>query len=482
MKTNSHAQETILGGSAVAALVACWMLAAGPALTQSDGDLFAHIAAGRAILTTGRLPVVNPAWASDVLLAVVHARSGLTGITIAVALLAGSTHALSFATMRRFGVTLRVALPAALTGATLATSHWLARPHAFTLAALAVLLWLLTSPRGQRRWLIVPLFAVWVNLHGGWIFGWLVLAVWTAGDLLDVRSRVPRTPYQPHGERVWRDVATFAVASAATLATPFGIALYKTIWRTLFDASLRATVDEYRPPSWDVPVDALFLATVVIGAVTMLWPLRTSPPRRAASFAMGLATAAALSAGRHIALYALVAWPLLVMHIASHVATRETHGPAMPLRAHRGRGAIAASVAAVSVLLMAWRTAPTTVSTVRFPVAAVAAMQREHAATPVFTTWAWSGYLPYAWADHRAWFDPLRFSPAELRALGHVLDVRANWRDELDRLGVRTILLPRGSPLARALAADAAWSSVYRDNTAVVFRRRAPSVAIDHPD
>ena len=49
---------------------------------------------------------------------------------------------------------------------------------------------------------------------------------------------------------------------------------------------------------------------------------------------------------------------------------------------------------------------------------AVQALQRANQSTSLLTTWAWSGYVPYAWPGRHAVFNPLEFTPAEVHALG----------------------------------------------------------------
>src|SRR4029077_5261374 len=66
--------------------------------------------------------------------------------------------------------------------------HFLARPHVFTFLLLAASLWLLS--RDRRRpdravWLLVPVTAIWVNMHGGFLALIVCLGVMSAGYALE---------------------------------------------------------------------------------------------------------------------------------------------------------------------------------------------------------------------------------------------------------------------------------------------------------
>jgi hypothetical protein len=64
-----------------------------------------------------------------------------------------------------------------------------------------------------------------------------------------------------------------------------------------------------------------------------------------------------------------------------------------------------------------------------------------------------------------------------MQQLGTLLTLRAGWRWLLDRAAIGTVLMPRRSALALALADDHAWDCWYHDRTATICRRRS---APDH--
>lgn len=177
-------------------------------LTQSDGDLAAHLRMGEAILSTRHIPahslasytaatepLIAHGWLSEVLFALLFRAGGLALLVAFTVIIIGLTHGLVAVFLRRRGVDPRWALAVALISLALATSHWLSRPHMFSILGALVTLLLLESGRAHRELLFVPLFALWANLHGGWLYGLLLIAAYIAGDY----SRPGRRPTKPHG-------------------------------------------------------------------------------------------------------------------------------------------------------------------------------------------------------------------------------------------------------------------------------------------
>src|SRR6185369_4603728 len=110
------------------------------------------------------------------------------------------------------------------------------RPQLFSLVTFALILDLQTRrdpPEPARFWVAAPLFAVWANLHGGWLLGLSELGLWLAVEMVTAR-------------RGWRQragLAAIGIACAlATLATPYGIELWARMWETR-NASLRDVVE-----------------------------------------------------------------------------------------------------------------------------------------------------------------------------------------------------------------------------------------------
>ncbi|MBK9123896.1 MAG: hypothetical protein IPM16_12380 [Chloroflexi bacterium] len=75
-------------------------------------------------------------------------------------------------------------------GATSASIFWGARPLMLSFILAAVTLWLVYGHlRGHsvwRLWILPPMFVLWINLHGGWPQGALILMAAAAGMVVNL--------------------------------------------------------------------------------------------------------------------------------------------------------------------------------------------------------------------------------------------------------------------------------------------------------
>jgi tetratricopeptide (TPR) repeat protein len=236
-----------LVGGAVLLVMVCalaFLLASTPA---RNSDLWLHLASGRALVrgqaergidpfasTTADAFWVNHSWLGDVLLYAVYQLSDGRGLVIAKGLLVALVAGLVFA-FRRPGTGWGVAALAAA-GTALALGPWLA-PQPALLSLPGVVLTLYLLERGRRRWLLLPLFALWANLDAWFVLGPALVALYALGEALGrAAGFIPavRTAGTSPAARQPRELASLALLTVAGLAacllTPYG---YRTFaWPT----------------------------------------------------------------------------------------------------------------------------------------------------------------------------------------------------------------------------------------------------------
>ena len=248
-----------------------------------DPDTYWHIAIGRSILTNHAVPHhgifsgtmwdapwVAHEWLGEVLLALLFDHFGWVGVVAATALCAAAALALLLREL------LRVLAPVhALIGVVLAyfltLPHILARPDIFALPILVAWAAALSAARMKHRapsgW-IALLMMLWANLHGGYMFG-LGLAALFAGEALiaaaDWRSRVAAV-------RAW---ALFgALSLAAALITPFGIeGLLLPLRLTHMTFALSQLIEWRSPDFQSVQPLELWLFSLLLAAFALRWRL-----------------------------------------------------------------------------------------------------------------------------------------------------------------------------------------------------------------
>jgi hypothetical protein len=199
-----------------------------------DTDIWGHMRFGLDLLATHALPAVdhysfttaqpwvNHEWASDALFAIAFAKGGLPGlillrllsVTVALIVLNRGLRDVSWP-LRDGLIAVAILLSMPLLGTV--------RPQIFSFPLYALTLVALSE---DVVWLPV-VFAVWANLHAGWLIG--------------LGAVVVRTAFGPTRRRILVAIG----CAAATLLTPYGLSL----WVSLGDAMVRGWADvvEWQP-------------------------------------------------------------------------------------------------------------------------------------------------------------------------------------------------------------------------------------------
>ena len=205
--------------------------------TAADPDLWGHVRFGQDILAahaiprqdpysfTSDQPWINHEWLAEVLMAGAYGIAGSAGLIVLKLVLAICTFFVVWRALRRAGVFRPVAVGLLLVAAVGVYPQLIAiRPQLFSVLLFASLLALLNGAARSKGRLVLwmpALFALWANLHGGWIVGQGVLLIWSICAILT------RTISWP-----WAAVGAI-LAIVGTLATPYGLELWRFLWETV---------------------------------------------------------------------------------------------------------------------------------------------------------------------------------------------------------------------------------------------------------
>ena len=209
-----------------------------PALTGSgilDPDYYWHLQYGDWILNHGSLPTADmwswtvegkayklTQWLGELVMAVANRIGGEHGTSALAALLVTATMACSYKAARCY-LDNRLAALAAAVGCNAILVSLSCRPHQFTHLGLACLTWIVarymsTGDKKSLYWLPL-LFALWVNLHGGYAVGlvylWMMVGTIAADKFIINRCDEIVSACSVLG------IAAL-VATLATLINPYG--------------------------------------------------------------------------------------------------------------------------------------------------------------------------------------------------------------------------------------------------------------------
>jgi hypothetical protein len=463
----------------------------GDRLLNADGDMLRHLRHGAWILehgafihadpfsyTRGGDPFVSFEYGSQILYALAHQVGGLAGVAVLASLLIAASYAVLTRFLLSRGVDAFLTYLVSIAAAILGAVHWTARPHLFSLLGVMLLLhWLEPGERAPRAWWLAPIFLVWANLHGGFVFGLVLLGIYLAGSVLEWWLGGDR-PFW--AGRVKYYAEALAIAGLATLANPNGWELHLHIIRFFGEPFLRDNTHEFLSPDFHTAGGKMLLAAL-LGIITLLAvvPGRPTGPRLLLLLAN---VAFALQARRNIPLLAATVFPVLAIHFdAAWRRLPDWRGVRAVFERDARRGRDAPFIAAVALFLVAlallrgsvlgYQMIPARLDPHEFPVAAVQRARTVGVEGRIFHDFIWGGYILYAWPEQRVFIDGGTdfYGPGLMSTYMDVSGLQPGWRDTLAARDIGLVLMPTRSPLVNELAQDG-WQVRYCDPTAALLQ------------
>lgn len=451
--------------------VAAAIMAAYP---SGDPDVFFHLAVGRDVVESGRLPDTEPfclasegrpfrnhEWGFDVLLWLAHDAAGPAGVTLFKAGLAACLFALVALVGVRVGASTASVTALGVLFLPLFRGDLEARPHlaGYALAAGAVLALdgLLDGRRACLAW-FAAIMVVWANVHGSFVLGVVLWGAMVAASLVLRRPSVR-----------WPLLAAGPVAALATLLNPWGLGLWAVVLHHA-EPAYRDLVPEWKPVAWgDVPVaDTLYLLLVGVALLSFLpRPNRLRVDRLAL---LGVFLLPAILATKFTLGLAVGAVPVLAANLSGLAATSQ-----------RWVRLLAWGAAVVSALfapphLPPWSGPGLGLDLRDHPAAATRLARTHGVAGRVFAPLHEGGYIAYAghpdlrpFIDGRAYVHGLEGIRRYLGALADYKtfqDLHAAVRFDLVIADLLDFSFPR---LIAGLAKDPAFALVHLDDRYAVF-------------
>ena len=496
----------------LAILLWVFALGSGWSVLLADGDTGWHIRTGEYILDTRSVPANDlfsfskPGqpwfaweWGSDVVFAAMHRAWGLKGVVIFSGLVLSFSAALLFRYMVWHEANLLAALVATLLAAGASTVHYLARPHIFTFLGLTAALWILECDRrrpGRAVWWLVPMTALWTNLHGGFLAWIACLALVVAGCTWEAALRPRGSPGRFYSARRYGLLA--GACSLATLANPYGWRLHQHLASYVSSDWIRQVVDEFQSPRFRSESMSQF--EILLFAGLTLVPVLFIRRRVVEGLLILFWAHSALVSARHVPLYAIVSAPLCAAQ-ASRLWTawsagfsRKSPGGLMRdcLRDFsRGMARSSIWVPVVLLCLTAWRwDGPQDFPGNKFPVTAVQRTATWIAPANgeqrrILTSDQWGDYLIYRLYPNQQVFVDGRsdfYGPA----IGHdyldLLTAAPDWERIVERYRFDLALLPSDWPLGQLMMRDPRWRVRYLDRQAVFLERHEDRGLNQSPD
>jgi hypothetical protein len=467
------------------------------ARTPADTDMWWHLGAGRAIVTTGRIPYadefsftargkpwVNVQWLAQVGMYLARSVGGDALLALLVAALVVVAFAFVYPQMvgspflRAFIIVM---------SATASSVIWSPRPQMLSFALLGVtsyLVYLFKWKQINRLWVLIPVFVLWGNVHGGYALGLMLIGCVIVGEALNRltgRGALPEV-------LTWHEIGLLAGAGVlcglALLVNPYGFGTWALPFRTVSIKTLQGFIQEWASPDfhnlYEQPVLWLLFALL---AVTGLARRRWDWTDLIMVVVFGYST---FLARRNVAPFALIIAPVLSrraqlvveavsVQVKLLASARQELNPALT-------GVLNWLIVALVVIAALFKCAvalsPQMIEQGQRQAAPVRAVEWLKNASPrppgpMYNSYNWGGYLIWALPDEPVFVDGRTDMYNEfLLDYVKVMFVRPGWHAVLDRYDIRLALTERDSFLAAMLETQLDWKLIYQDDQATLWARQ----------
>lgn len=269
-------------------------------------DFWWHLKIGEMIFTNRAIPTTNMfawtlppdapftygAWLGELLLYLLYRTGGLPLVTFARNIMVLLAFWLMGQTARERSGSWRLAAPALALAGGMSLNNLIVRPQIWAFPLFALYLWLLTRyvARSQARsaaecrpgWLLLlpPLMAFWVNVHGSFVLGLVLVGIFAIGEAVraavcsQARSAAECCP----DALSWRGVGILfgvgALTALATLANPRGVGVVAYVVDLLTDRPSQALAVEWQSPTPAGVANIVFYISILVLLLTLAFSRR----------------------------------------------------------------------------------------------------------------------------------------------------------------------------------------------------------------
>ena len=438
-------------------------------------DIFSHTFNGK--------EWINHSWGSQVILALAYrltggdndiSGSGTIGLALYTAIL--GTAGMGFVYRMCAGNAYSRAFVMVF-GAATAAVFWSARPQmvSFLLSTIALyLLYLFKREKRDYLWLMPVLMVVWVNLHAGYIIAFIFLLGFMAGEVVGAILN----PADSIGWRGLRKVFIVTVVSVLALSiNPFGPRMILYPFETAGLQTLNLFITEWQSPDFKNPQTWAFIALLF---AIIAFASQTTYRVDWSDLSLILGTALlALWAGRNIAMFAVVATPVLSRLVDAFLTERGWQ--IRPMKTVRGVRLLLNWIFLFVILLgglakIAADLLPENVEEIQsefLPLDALDYLKNNPPKGNLFNNYNWGGLIIYTLPDVPVFVDGRTdlYGDDFLKKYFRSSLGASDWREPFEEFDIQSAFLEKESALTTLLREDENWQVVYEDEQSVILER-----------
>lgn len=465
-------------------------------------DFWWHIAIGREIATTGKIPVIDnysytevgqtyPSyqmfWLMETTLYDLYRLGGPALVVFFQSLVVTAAYGVVFWICKEATKSWRVGAFSVLFAAALGLNDWNVRPQGITFLLGSLFLLAIYQYRRSHHWYWLEFFPlgmlIWVNSHGTFVIGLVLIGLWWGQELWEAAIRRMRNNGVVNITAIVVPGLMFVITTLTCLINPRGIGIIDYVKTLSGNSVIQNLVTEWAPPSLSTMMGVLFygglLGTCVILAVS---PKRPDFFQLATLVIFGLL---GIKTSRGVVWFGLVMAPVVADHVSAIANSfKKNNQKTADQGGSRQLNVIFTIVIlAMAVVSLPWLksylplpTAKAGLVSAETPLLATQVLLDQNPPGKLFNSMSFGSYLIWAaypryqvFVDTRIelysekiWMDYLNIS----NAIG-------DWETTLKNYGVNTLMLSpeEQSLLISNVSLSNSWKQLYKDEAAVIFIR-----------
>jgi hypothetical protein len=477
-------------------------------------DFWWHLRMGRVILDTWSIPGIDSFsftaagkvfivqnWLAEVLFYLIYKIAGFPLLVFMNAILLACMLVPIFQLCRRTSVSFGTGILAACLVAICLPCNL--RPQVFSYVLFAVYYWILSSYCSGKRnwiWLLPFLMALWVNLHGAFVLGMVLVAIFLCCESIRFLLHTSEPDVLRRVQLV-KLALVFILCAIATLANPEKLAVYSYLQTVINDPSSRQLVMEWQPPA----------IGSIRGIVQFYLPFFLTTLSLMASDRRPTLTEIALYAGfsvfgmtavRNAAWFLLVSAPILARHLPAHhwvsVFTLPIRGlqprltsPPGDTHGRKEHPLLNLAIACIALVVLGlqspWvqqRFYGRSLFDPNTPVGAMDYIETHSLTGNIFHPQAYGDYLIWRlWPRQRSFFDGRvhLFGEPFVREYQMIYN-DSHGEERLGKYNIRLLLLskseekPEGRKMIDRVRGSGDWKLLYEDNISILFEKHRASI------
>ena len=462
-----------------------------------DCDTGYHIRAGEYIIQTLSIPrydmfsFLTPPipwtaheWLSEVAMALLHKAFGLTGVVIFFAFFIACVYFIFFKIIQTYTANILICILVSLFVITSSEVHWLARPHIFSLLLFVIWYYLLDIYHYKNKnylYLFPPIMLLWVNLHGGFVIGFILIGVYLFGNL--IKFFFSKGEEKEEYKRKTKLLGITAIACLlVSLINPYSYQILLFPLKLTSNKFIMDHVNEFLSPNFheSMPFKYMLLFMIAVFAISR---------KRINIIELTLIvlfTNMALYSARYIPLFAIIIAPILINQ--TELILNQADGKFAGFLKKRGERIASIDKSAKGYLLPFIAVALVSIFAVngkiefkfdekKKPVMAVEFLKKEHITGNMFNDDEFGDYIIYAaWPEYKVFFDGRSdmYGEERMKEYFKVMGIGQGWDKVLTKYNINWIIYNANSPLSNFLIESNGWKLIYADEVANIFVRNTP--------